>query len=377
MPFDRPLGLLLARYLPNGRPDTSFGSGGRRSVAPGAPIRVAVQPDGKIVVTGRDPPLARYLPDGRPDDSFGTQGIVDVERLNGYALALQPDGKIIVVGIDGGSPAHGGETVVVRVLPDGRLDPEFGIEGIVGHAYQYGIPTGVAVLPNGGAVISGYINQGSAYRNAAWLAALMTPDGQWKDLPRPPEFCDDPYTVWVQADSVAVQQDGKLLVGGFGCSQGAVLGRFTPALELDAGPPLTLAVESADRRFARGTVRRGVAHLTGAVEASDDARVTVSVQRVNPKRPCITRATLALRPGTSLGTTRRTRPGTFVISEVQGRVRTPFDAALSLDTLKRGESYILSIYVADDRSRYDVARVRFTLANTALRVAPDLLRCTT
>ena len=172
-----------------------------------------------------------------------------------------------------------------------------------------------AVLPNGGAAISGYVNQGSAYRNAGWLAALATPDGQWKELPRPPAPCSyqDPYTIWMQADSVAVQEDGKLLVGGFGCSHGAVVGRFTPTLELDAGPPLTLAVESTDRRFARGTVRRGIAHLTGAVEASDDARVTVSVQRVNFKRPCIARATL----------------------------------------------------------------LRFTLANTALRIAPDLLRCST
>ena len=59
-----------------------------------------------------------------------------------------------------------------------------------------------------------------------------------------------------------------------------------------------------------------------------------------------------------------------MISEVQGRARTPFDAALSLDTLKRGESYILRVYVANDRSRFDGVRVRFTLANTALRVAP-------
>ena len=153
-----------------------------------------------------------------------------------------------------------------------------------------------------------------------------------------------------EAASIAVQEDGKLLVGGFG-SCGTVVARFTPALELDAGPPLTLAVESTDRRFARGTVRRGVAHLTGAVEASDDARVTVSVQRVNPRRPCIARATLALRPGTRLGTTRRTRPGAVVTSQVQGRARTPFDAALSLDKLKRGESYILSIYVADGCER--------------------------
>ena len=232
VPFDRPLGLLLARYLPNGRPDTSFGRGGRRSVAPGAPIRVAVQPDGKIVVTGRDVALARYLPDGRPDDSFGTQGVVDVEGLNGYALALQPDGKIIVVGIDGG-----------------RRPVE--------------------------------------------------------DLPRPPGSCDDLYNSWVQADLIAVQQDGKLLVGGFGC-EGAVGGRFTPALELDRPaargrvdrPPVRAWNRQARRRApdgSRGGEQRRSSHRqrgTGQPQASLHCPC-------HPGTP----------PGTSLGTTRRTRPG--------------------------------------------------------------------
>jgi hypothetical protein len=263
------------------------------------------------------------------------------------------------------------------VLPDGRLDPEFGVKGIVGHSYiaTHGVPTSAAVLPDGGAVITGYTNLGSAYRNAGWMAALVTPDGQWKELRGAPEPCADLATDWAQADSIAVQQDGKLLVGGFGCAQGAVLGRFTPALELDAGLPLTLAVESTDRRFARGSVRRGIAHLTGALEASDDARVTVSVQRVNPARPCIARATLALRPGTNLGTMRRTRPGSLVTTHVHGRARTPFDAVLSLDKLKRGESYTLRIQVADDRSRHDGASIRFTLANAALGVYHGLVRC--
>ena len=380
VPFDRPLGLMLARYLPNGRPDTSFGSGGRRAVAPRAPIKVAVQPDGKIVVTGFDVPLARYLADGRPDDGFGANGVVDIEGLNGYALALQPDGKIVVVGIVvGGSPAHAGETVVMRVLPDGRLDPEFGVEGIVGHSYAptYGIPTSVAVLPDGGAAITGYTNLGSAYRNAGWLSAVVTPDGQWKELRAGVEPCGDLATDWSEADSIARQEDGKLLVGGFGSCEGALVGRFTPALELDAGPPLTLAVEPTDRGFAHGSVRRGVAHLTGAVVTSDDARVTVSVERVNPVRPCIDRATVTLRAGTRLGTTRRARPGPYVTSRVRGRAQMQFDAALSLDRLKRGESYTLRIYVADDRSRSDAASVRFTLANAALRVDPGLVRCLT
>ena len=304
---------------------------------------------------------------------------VDIEGLHGYALALQPDGKIVVVGIVNREKSQ-------LTTPARRLSfeccwtdsstPSSGSRASLGTPTHplTGFPSDVAALPGGGAAISGYTNLGSAYRQAGWLTALVTPDGQWKALPGGPRSYADLYTEWGRPPRSPFRRTAS-------CSSEASVPAEPSSpgsrrrSELDAGPPLTLAVESTDRQFARGTVRRGVAHLTGAVEASDDARVTVSVQRVNPKRPCIARATLALRPGTSLGTTRRTRPGTLVTSQVQGRARTLFDAAFSLDKLKRGESYTLNIWVSDDRSRYDVARVRFTRANTALRIDPDLLRC--
>ena len=79
----------LVRYLPTGTLDSTFGTDGkvftdfegRNDHA----FAMALQPDGKMVVVGESAipfgsgsafALARYLPDGSPDPTFGTNGTV-------------------------------------------------------------------------------------------------------------------------------------------------------------------------------------------------------------------------------------------------------------------------------------------------------------
>jgi uncharacterized delta-60 repeat protein len=73
---------------------------------------LVLQPDGKLVAAGRacanfacDFALARYLPDGSLDPTFGVEGKVTTD-LGGDnqagALVLQPDGKLVVAGGAGG-----------------------------------------------------------------------------------------------------------------------------------------------------------------------------------------------------------------------------------------------------------------------------------
>jgi uncharacterized delta-60 repeat protein len=101
---------------------------------------VAVQPDGKIVVSGsctansatNDFCIARLLPNGNYDASFvGPNGnangrfLLDVGGAtnDGYALALQPDGKIVMAGAcDNGTNI---DFCFVRLNADGRLDASF------------------------------------------------------------------------------------------------------------------------------------------------------------------------------------------------------------------------------------------------------------
>src|SRR3954447_26178367 len=76
----------VARFTAAGEPDPTFGQGGAVRTDFGKQERgaaVLLQPDGKIVVGGStgsgsvyDFALARYLPDGTPDPSFGAGGRV-------------------------------------------------------------------------------------------------------------------------------------------------------------------------------------------------------------------------------------------------------------------------------------------------------------
>jgi uncharacterized delta-60 repeat protein len=77
--------------------------------------------------------LARYDADGTLDQSFGGgDGKVTTDVTGGYDAAwdivLQPDEKVVVAGEASGS---GGRFAAARYIPDGTLDPDFGIGGKV------------------------------------------------------------------------------------------------------------------------------------------------------------------------------------------------------------------------------------------------------
>ncbi|MBL7940835.1 MAG: T9SS type A sorting domain-containing protein [Flavobacteriales bacterium] len=97
---------------------------------------IAVQSDGKIVAVGGTDEdghhglIIRFLPDGNFDPGFGTGGIVRTTPFDGNGgrlsyVRIQSDGKILttgwLAGLDG---------VVLRFLPNGTLDPGFGLGGI-------------------------------------------------------------------------------------------------------------------------------------------------------------------------------------------------------------------------------------------------------
>jgi uncharacterized delta-60 repeat protein len=173
--------LLLARYLPNGSLDQSFGNGGyaEPQLSYHAFARaVALQPDGKIIVAGVSQPdgdsilgefmLARFNPDGSLDTTFGTNGIKNtvIPKSSGTypdaranAVAVLPSGQILAAGgaayLDGGD-THLSSFALVRYTPDGSLDPTFGDGGIVQTAF-IGQDTlaGIAVQPDGKIVASG------------------------------------------------------------------------------------------------------------------------------------------------------------------------------------------------------------------------------
>jgi len=94
-------GLLIAKFDDQGRIDTSFGDNGiiKDDSVMSTVAGAALQPDGKIVVTGSSYQggnvTKRYHSDGKPDNSFIS------ERLSGNvsAITINNDGKIILGGL--------------------------------------------------------------------------------------------------------------------------------------------------------------------------------------------------------------------------------------------------------------------------------------
>jgi uncharacterized delta-60 repeat protein len=145
--------LALARFNADGTPDTTFGNKGTVlttttvDVTAGSlfhPVNVAVDGNGRIVVSGSNPLagntdflVARFNANGSPDTTFGAahSGVVTTDLLSGsydraYALTLQSDGKIVVGGW--ASPQTGREApaAVARYNPDGSPDQTFGAGGV-------------------------------------------------------------------------------------------------------------------------------------------------------------------------------------------------------------------------------------------------------
>jgi uncharacterized delta-60 repeat protein len=110
-------GLILARFKADGTLDRSFGRRGfaGHGVA-GSSVEgydMALQGDGRIVVAGFEARVApnrhiftvastaRYLPSGKPDSSFGIDGVQALPLGHGggaFAALTQPDGQVVIGG---------------------------------------------------------------------------------------------------------------------------------------------------------------------------------------------------------------------------------------------------------------------------------------
>lgn len=136
---DEKILVLLSKHVirlhPDGAVDTTF-SGGVVPFLDGFLSRMALQADGKIVISGcylaEDGlvhiNLRRLLADGSPDLDFGTASVVsDISTNATHALPLiQPDGKIVIMTSKGHTNYQ-----IVRLTPEGSYDLGFGQAGVV------------------------------------------------------------------------------------------------------------------------------------------------------------------------------------------------------------------------------------------------------
>ena len=182
---------------------------------------VVVQPDGKVVVAGqtvpdgsdglRDIVIVRYLPDGRVDTSFAWFGVSLVD-LGGddivQDLALAPDGRIVLTSL---SSLHSvTRQWALRLTPDGRADPAFGGGGrsrapIDAHSEG----RTVHVRPDGRVVSVGLVlGAETDLLTTQWLADGR-PDTAWGD-----GGADRTHLENEQLFAGALLDDGRLLAAG-------------------------------------------------------------------------------------------------------------------------------------------------------------------
>lgn len=260
---------LVARFTADGMVDPTFGDGGVVQLSflphPWSSARaVAVQADGRIVVagaagnfsewTGKRVAVARLMPDGTPDPSFGMDGRV-VSQISGGAggVSLGPDRKIVVAGQAILEPPGlwpiASAALVMRLLPDGRPDPGFGLAGVSLIQVPGGdtLASGLVRLPDGRLLLTGRAEVNG--RNGDFLLAQLLPDGT-----RDPSFGRDGLVVTDLDDgdegaaSVALTADGQIMVTGgtLQGSEGVYLRRLTGTHNPDARTRLVVARFQAD-----------------------------------------------------------------------------------------------------------------------------------
>ena len=149
----KPIRSFIVRVTDTGQIDDSFGENGSIRPEHARILSFAVQADDKIVVVLRQNTrnaLARYLPDGKPDPSFGQDGMI-VTDFQGHLLdmvsgvSVGENGKILVTGGWWGKPS-----VTARFLAHGELDAGFGNAGIVvSDTADLTPPAGHLLLPDG------------------------------------------------------------------------------------------------------------------------------------------------------------------------------------------------------------------------------------
>jgi uncharacterized delta-60 repeat protein len=242
----------LARLNADGSLDTGFNPG----LTNGEVFAIAVQPDGEILVGGRFTAIGgesrtgigRLLPDGRiksddcPDARFNPTPDNEV-----FAIAVQPDDKILLGGIFSNVGGRLSK-LITRLNADGSLDSGFD-SGDSG----FNSVDAIAVQPDGKIVVGGlFVTLAGQPRTN--IGRLMA-DGSLDTSFDP--GASAPPSKLPRVFAIAVQADGKILVGGrfeaLGGQSRANIGRLNADGSLDTSfnpavtgseffPPQVLAI---------------------------------------------------------------------------------------------------------------------------------------
>ena len=135
---------VLGRFTPEGRTDSSFGDGGVLRLTPAEDLRrhlvqeLALLPDGGGCATPNHgswevpTQLIRFDAEGRLDTDFGEDGRISLDDDPGdvAGLAFDRDGRVLVLFMTW-TASSGDTRELLRFTASGRLDHEFGVDGVL------------------------------------------------------------------------------------------------------------------------------------------------------------------------------------------------------------------------------------------------------
>lgn len=279
-------GDLDTTFSGDGRVVTDINAGSFDSVG-----GIAVQSNGKIVVVGTSNDnfaVVRYNSNGALDTTFSGDGKAftnfgGVETTED--IAIQSDGKIVVTGtscLTGSWPDGNCDVVVARYNSNGRLDTTFSGDGKlrtdVGGGTN-GTWSGVAVQGNGKIVVAGYMHNGanfdfavSRYTAKGALDTTFSSDGKVNiDFPSGPE----------DLATDLVLQSGKIVLGGVSCD---VVGAW-PWQNCDFAVLRLNPNGSLDTTFSgdgRQIINFGGIDLPDGITAQSDGKIVVAGYKETP-----------------------------------------------------------------------------------------------
>jgi uncharacterized delta-60 repeat protein len=229
------------RLNSNGYFDTTFGVGGKQTLSftltgDQAANAVAIQADGRIVAAGvavdgagqDEFAVARLDTAGAVDPSFGTLGkvLVNLPGANeeANALAIQADGKIVVVGNSTQAPGNL-DFAAARLNTNGTLDTTFNKVGYQTVDFNGGVDfgNGVALQKDGKILIGGQAAVTGA--NTDFGVTRLNPDGTldatFGTKGKATVAFDLGNNNVDYASGVALQADGRIVLAGTVDNKGA------------------------------------------------------------------------------------------------------------------------------------------------------------
>lgn len=228
----------VVRYNDNGIPDKTFNGNGKQTANVNSDLQignsVAIQKNGKIIVAGytlkgayNDFAVARFNTNGSPDKTFDKDGILttDFASSDDYAgsVAIESDGRILVAGYSYTySAVTTGHLAVARYNSDGSTDKSFGNAGKLAGDYAQGYTSfnAIAVQKDGKVIAAGQTWNGKNYDFA--VARFNTSGSIDKTFDIDGKRLTDFAGKNDYANSIVIQQDGKIIVAGSSNNQFAI-----------------------------------------------------------------------------------------------------------------------------------------------------------